>query len=40
MKYCIGRIEESLIIRREEKNGLYVVGAMYDIETGEVYFLD
>ncbi len=40
VKYCIRQIEESLVISEEEEKGLVVVGAMYDIETGKVSFLD
>ncbi len=37
--HCVKVIEGSLEIQREEAEGLKVVGAMYDIETGEVRFL-
>ncbi len=40
VKYSIRQIEESLVIREEEENGLVVVGAMYDIEKGAVSFFD
>ena len=40
VRYSMKRIEESLVIRNAEERGLLVVGAMYDIETGEVTFLE
>ena len=41
VKRSIDLIESSLVIQLdEEEEGLEVVGAMYDIETGEVKFMD
>ncbi len=39
VKRSIDIIEDSLVIRKDEENGLVVAGAIYDIETGEVRFL-
>lgn len=39
MKHCVSVIEGSLKIQEKEKEGLRVVGAMYDIETGQVILL-
>lgn len=39
VKRSIDLIESSLIIQKDEEKGLRVLGAMYDIETGEVEFL-
>lgn len=37
--HSVKRIEENLDIQKLEAGGLVVMGAMYDIETGEVSFL-
>ena len=40
VQHSIRRVEESFEIQQdEEKLGLRVVGAVYDIETGKVEFL-
>ncbi|MCR5760406.1 MAG: carbonic anhydrase [Sphaerochaetaceae bacterium] len=39
VKHCVSIIESSLEIQKEEKEGLKVVGAVYDIETGKVKLL-
>ena len=39
VRHSVRRIEESLNIRREEEDGLQVVGALYRLKTGEVEFL-
>ncbi|MCR5482148.1 MAG: carbonic anhydrase [Clostridia bacterium] len=40
VEHCCRRIESSLVIQADEKKyGLKVMGAIYDIETGEVKFL-
>ena len=39
MKRSIDLIESSLVIRKDEEEGLAVIGAMYDIETGKVEIL-
>lgn len=39
VKHCVSVIEGSLEIQEKEKTGLRVVGAMYDIETGQVILL-
>lgn len=39
VKHCVSTIESSLMIQQEEKEGLVVAGAIYDIETGEVKLL-
>ena len=40
VRHSIGAIEASKIIRHDEEEGLQVLGAVYDIETGEVHFLN
>ena len=40
VKRSIQVIEESLVIQHDEENGLLVAGAIYDIATGEVQFLE
>ena len=40
VRHSIEEIESSLIIQHDEEAGLKVVGAIYDIESGEVCFLD
>ena len=39
VKRSIDLIESSLVIRKDEEEGLAVIGAMYDIETGKVEIL-
>ncbi|HAE45042.1 MAG TPA: carbonic anhydrase [Lachnospiraceae bacterium] len=39
VRHSIEAIESSLIIRHDEEEGLKVIGAVYDIESGEVQFL-
>ncbi len=39
VRHCVKVIESSLEIQREEAEGLQVVGAVYDIETGAVELL-
>lgn len=40
VKQSIDMIESSLSIQKDEEHGLRVMGAIYDIETGKVDFLD
>ena len=40
VKHSIGMIESSLEIQKDEEAGLMVAGAIYDIETGKVTFLE
>ncbi len=40
VRHSIEAIEASKIIRHDEEEGLQVLGAVYDIETGEVHFLN
>ena len=40
VRHSAAVIEESLTIRKDEADGLKVVGAMYDIESGKVSILD
>lgn len=40
VRQSIAMIESSLSIQKDEEHGLRVMGAMYDIETGRVDFLD
>ena len=40
VRHSIEAIESSQIIRHDEEEGLRVLGAVYDIETGEVHFLE
>ena len=40
VRRSISRIESSLAIQKDEAEGLAVVGAIYDIETGRVYIID
>ncbi len=40
VRRSIFRIESSLAIRKDEEEGLAVVGAVYDIETGKVDIID
>ncbi len=40
VRRSIFRIESSLTIQKDEEEGLAVIGAMYDIETGKVDIID
>ncbi|MEE3456805.1 MAG: carbonic anhydrase, partial [Lachnospiraceae bacterium] len=40
VRRSISRIESSLAIQKDEAEGLAVVGAIYDIETGRVDIID
>lgn len=40
VRRSIYRIESSLTIQKDEEEGLAVIGAMYDIETGKVDIID
>ncbi|MDO4803491.1 MAG: carbonic anhydrase [Lachnospiraceae bacterium] len=40
VRHSVQVIESSQIIRHDEEEGLKVLGAVYDVETGEVHFLN
>ena len=40
VRHSIRRIEESLAIRADEEQGLRLIGALYELQSGRVRFLD